>query len=172
MSRSSFAHMRCSVARTLDLVGEWWTLLIIREAFFGTRRFNEFQQQLGIAPNVLTQRLARLVEGGVLDITATSASGKALEYRLTPRGRELYPVIVALAQWGDRHVPAPEGPPVRIVDARDGQPVAPLQVHAADGRPLQAHDAQVVPGPGASADERARMTELNERRQRRKAQRA
>ena len=135
--------MSCSIARTLEQVGDWWTLLLVREAFFGTRRFGEFQSHLGIAPNVLTQRLQDLVHNGILEVRATSENGRALDYRLTDKGRDLFPIIVALAQWGDRHAPAPGGPPVVIVDRNHQRPIAPLQVRSDDGRVLQARDVAV-----------------------------
>lgn len=135
--------MSCSIARTLEQVGDWWTLLIIREALSGTRRFGEFQSHLGIAPNVLTQRLQDLVHNGILEVRATSENGRALDYRLTDKGRDLFPIIVALAQWGDRHAPAPGGPPVVIVDRNHQRPIAPLQVRSDDGRVLQARDVAV-----------------------------
>ncbi|MBH1988165.1 MAG: helix-turn-helix transcriptional regulator [Burkholderiales bacterium] len=143
MRRTSFSDMSCSIARTLEQVGDWWTLLLVREAFFGTRRFGEFQSHLGIAPNVLTQRLQDLVQHGILEVTAASENGRALDYRLTDKGRDLFPIIVALAQWGDRHAPAPGGPPVVIVDRDLQRPIAPLQVRADDGRVLQARDVAV-----------------------------
>jgi len=135
--------MSCSIARTLEQVGDWWTLLIIREALSGTRRFGEFQSHLGIAPNVLTQRLQDLVHNGILEVTTASENGRALDYRLTDKGRDLFPIIVALAQWGDRHAPAPGGPPVVIVDRDLQRPIAPLQVRSDDGRVLQARDVAV-----------------------------
>lgn len=135
--------MSCSIARTLEQVGDWWTLLIIREALSGTRRFGEFQSHLGIAPNVLTQRLQDLVHNGILEVTTASENGRALDYRLTDKGRDLFPIIVALAQWGDRHAPAPGGPPVVIVDRDHQRPIAPLQVRSDDGRVLQARDVAV-----------------------------
>jgi DNA-binding HxlR family transcriptional regulator len=140
MRRTSFSDMNCSVARTLEQVGEWWTLLIIREAFFGTRRFGEFQAHLGIAPNVLSARLQSLVGHGILRAVSESENGRVLDYRLTDKGRDLFPVIVALLQWGDRHAPVPGGPPVRIVDRERGHPIAPMQVRSEDGRVLQARD--------------------------------
>lgn len=143
MRRTSFSDMSCSIARTLEQVGDWWTLLLVREAFFGTRRFGEFQSHLGIAPNVLTQRLQDLVQHGILEVTAASENGRALDYRLTDKGRDLFPIIVALAQWGDRHAPAPGGPPAVIVDRDLQRPIAPLQVRADDGRVLQARDVAV-----------------------------
>ncbi len=135
--------MSCSIARTLEQVGDWWTLLLIREALSGTRRFGEFQSHLGIAPNVLTQRLQDLVHNGILEVTTASENGRALDYRLTDKGRDLFPIIVALAQWGDRHAPAPGGPPVVIVDRDHQRPIAPLQVRSDDGRVLQARDVAV-----------------------------
>lgn len=140
MRRTSFSDMSCSIARCLEQVGDGWTLLIIREAFFGTRRFGEFQSHLGIAPNVLTSRLQGLVQHGILQAMAESENGRVLDYRLTDKGRDLFPIVIALLQWGDRHAPAPEGPPVQVVDRENGQPIAPLQVRSEDGRVLQARD--------------------------------
>lgn len=135
--------MSCSIARCLDQVGDGWTLLIVREAFFGTRRFSEFQSHLGIAPNVLTARLQGLVQHGILQAMAESENGRVLDYRLTDKGRDLFPIIVALLQWGDRHAPAPEGPPVQLLDRDQGQPITPLLVRAEDGRVLQARDVRI-----------------------------
>lgn len=164
MRHTSFADMNCSIARTLDVVGERWTLLIIREAFFGTRRFGEFQSHLGIAPNVLTQRLGRLVEQGVLEVGAESQSGRALDYRLTDKGRALFPLIVALAQWGDEHAPAPEGPPVRIIERRTGEAIAPITLRSAStGRVLQPCEITVTEGPGAGPVEKARLDMMRAR---------
>jgi DNA-binding HxlR family transcriptional regulator len=145
MRRTSFSDMSCSIARCLEQVGDGWTLLIVREAFFGTRRFGEFQSHLGIAPNVLTARLQGLVQDGILQAMAESENGRVLGYRLTDKGRDLFPIVIALMQWGDRHAPAPEGPPVQVVDRQEGRPIATLQVQAADGRVLQARDVQVRP---------------------------
>jgi DNA-binding HxlR family transcriptional regulator len=162
--------MTCSVARSLELIGDWWTLLLIREAFYGTRRFGEFEANLGIAPNILANRLAKLVDGGIFHIAATSVSGKALEYRLTPKGLDLFPVIVAIAQWGDRHAAGPKGPPIRIVDKRTGQEIAPLVLRSKTGRPLQARDVTVIEAPGASKTDRQRFAAAR-RKQREQAQR-
>lgn len=145
MRRTSFSDMPCSVARSLDLIGEWWTLLIVREAFFGTRHFGEFQKRLGIAPNVLTQRLMRLVEGGVLTVPNSSQSGRALEYRLTDKGRDLFPVIIALLQWGDKHESAPNGPPLRVVDRVSGQDIEPMRPRSRTGQALGPRDVRLVP---------------------------
>jgi DNA-binding HxlR family transcriptional regulator len=149
------------MARSLELLGEWWTLLIIREAFYGSRHFGEFEAALGIAPNVLAQRLARLVEGGVLEVTQKSEGGRALAYRLSPKGRDLLPVIVALTQWGDAHAPAPKGPPVRIVERRNGQPIAAMKPRSSTtGRVLEARDVALVAGPGANQEDHERLTRM------------
>ena len=140
MRRTSFSDMSCSIARCLEQVGDGWTLLIIREAFFGTRRFGEFQSHLGIAPNVLTARQQGLVQHGILQAMAESENGRVLDYRLTDKGRDLFPIVIALLQWGDRHAPAPEGPPVQVVDRENGRPIAALEVRADDGRVLRARD--------------------------------
>ncbi|MBU0917564.1 winged helix-turn-helix transcriptional regulator [Aquabacterium parvum] len=145
MRRTSFSDMSCSIARCLEQVGDGWTLLIIREAFFGTRRFGEFQSHLGIAPNVLTARLQSLVQHGILQAMAESENGRVLDYRLTDKGRDLFPIIIAMLQWGDRHAPAPDGPPVKIVDRESGRPIAAMQVTSDDGRALQARDVRVRP---------------------------
>ena len=143
MRRTSFSDMSCSIARCLEQVGDWWTLLIVREAFFGTRRFGEFQSHLGIAPNVLSARLHGLVQHGILQAVAESENGRVLDYRLTDKGRDLFPIVIAMLQWGDRHAPAPEGPPVQIVDRENGRPIAALQVRSDDGRVLQARVVRV-----------------------------
>lgn len=160
MRRTSFADKSCSIARTLEVVGEWWTLLIVREAFFGSRKFGEFERALGIAPNVLTQRLAKLVEGGILVVESTSQNGKAMSYRLSPKGRDLFPVLVAMLQWGDKYASGPKGPPVRIVERRTGQEIAPMVMRAANGEALDVSQVTPVPGPGASEAVRERMAEV------------
>lgn len=112
MRRTSFAGMNCSVARTLEIVGEWWTMLIIREAFNGVRRFDDFQARLGIARNVLASRLQGLVEHGILERRLYQERPERFEYRLTDKGRDLYPVLISLMRWGDKHTAGEDGPPV------------------------------------------------------------
>ena len=156
--------MSCSIARSLEQIGDWWTLLIIREALSGSRRFSDFQSHLGIAPNVLTNRLQGLVQHGILQVTDTSENGRALAYRLTDKGRDLFPIIVALAQWGDRHAAAPEGPPVQIVERGSKRPIAPLQVQSDDGRALQARDVTLQVREGFSRDGEAAKPRLVKKR--------
>ncbi len=102
VERTSFAGMNCSIARTLEIVGEWWTPLILRDAFLGLSRFEEFQGSLGIARNVLTKRLTTLVQAGIMERHRYQEHPERFEYRLTEAGRELFPIVVSLLQWGDR----------------------------------------------------------------------
>ena len=110
MLRSDYETQNCSVARALEVIGERWTLLIVRNAFYGVRRFDDHQRWLGIARNVLQSRLERLVEEGIMSREPYQERPPRYEYRLTQKGRDLWPVLVTLLQWGDRHV-ADSGPP-------------------------------------------------------------
>ncbi|MDX6701385.1 MAG: hypothetical protein QOF26_1611, partial [Baekduia sp.] len=111
----TYESQQCSVARTLELVGERWTLLIVRDAFLGVRRFGDFAERLGIARNVLQDRLERLVESGILVKVPYHEHPLRHEYRLTDMGRDLWPSIVALLQFGDKHLASPAGPPMLLV---------------------------------------------------------
>jgi DNA-binding HxlR family transcriptional regulator len=146
------------LARALEVVGEWWTLLIIRDAFFGVRHFEGFQQSLGIARNVLATRLGKLVEVGILARRPDPADGRRIEYRLTDKGKALLPTIVAFAQWGDKwHRDGDAHIPYYFVDREQGQPIREVVVEAQDGRALTCHDIKVVEGPGMTDAIRARM---------------
>eukprot|EP01034_Spumella_vulgaris_P037096 gene37096-45765_t len=120
MQRKTFDGMNCSIARALDQVGEWWSLLIVRECVLGTTRFDEFQERLGIARNILTSRLTRLTELGILEKAPLEGQEKRQGYRLTPKGEALFPVLVALLQWGDTWAPGPHGGSVRYVEPDHG----------------------------------------------------
>ncbi|WP_295994617.1 helix-turn-helix domain-containing protein [Rugamonas sp.] len=154
MKRSSMENEVCAVARSLDVIGDWWTLLIVRDALAGLRRFGEFQRSLGAAKNILTTRLRALVAQGILE-TAPASDGSAYqEYRLTAKGRALVPVLVALGQWSNEHVFLPEQERILPVDRAQRLPIQPLQVVAADGRrlaPEEVHfDAPQRPPAGLS----------------------
>lgn len=157
MRRKTFARMNCSIARALDLVGEWWTMLIMREAFLGTRRFRDFQLNLGIARNILSARLKKLVARGVLIRQAAPGGGRRLEYRLTEKGRAFFPVLMALMQWGDQWVAGAERAPVKVVERETGREITAIAVRGGDGRVLHPADVAMVAGPGASAAMRARL---------------
>lgn len=149
MSKGSFSEMNCPIAQTLERVGEWWTLLILRNAFCGMTRFDEFQRHLGIGTNVLAQRLRRLTDEGILTRTPAPDDGRSFEYRLTEKGAELYPILVAMTQWGEKWVPNPKGARIRLVERATGAPVQVMRVQAADGRSLSAQELDAVAGPAA-----------------------
>ena len=135
MQRKSFGTMSCPIARSLERVGEWWSILILRDAFRGHTRFDQFQTSLGIAPNMLTKRLNALVESGLLEKRAYSEHPPRYEYVLTERGRDFRPVLWALLAWGNKHF-APEGPSVLVVDSKTGEIADPVLVDRKTGRPL------------------------------------
>ncbi|WP_243774447.1 winged helix-turn-helix transcriptional regulator [Actinomadura barringtoniae] len=131
----------CPVARTVDLVGDRWSLLIVRDAMDGARSFTDFQQRTGIARNILTERLRKLVAHGVLT-QVEAPSGRRRLYKLTDTGKDLFPVIVTLRQWGERHAFEPDEPHSLLVDEK-GKPVPPLQPAAANGSPLTSDTTSV-----------------------------
>lgn len=148
MERKSFSDMNCSVAQCLEVVGEWWSLLIVRDAFLGVTRFDDFQSRLGISRNILTQRLARLVETGVLVKVPYSERPPRFEYRLTDKGRDLWPVLTTMRQWGDKYA-APNGPPLQVIHEECGQISEAQLVCSACGEAIGPGDVEAMPGPGA-----------------------
>ncbi|WP_407672122.1 winged helix-turn-helix transcriptional regulator [Paraburkholderia acidisoli] len=163
MYRKRFDGMDCSIARALDEVGEWWTLLIVRECTQGSRRFDEFQSGLGIARNILTARLERLIELEILERFPIAERANTFGYRLTEKGVDLYPVLVALMQWGDKWL-APNGKPhIQLVDHASGQPVQTVEVRATNGQPLTYQDVRFAAGPGATKKTRSVIENRNER---------
>src|SRR6202022_3527818 len=153
MQRKTFGNLQCPIARSLERVGEWWSILILRDAFHGLRRFDEFQKNLAIAPNTLTRRLNALVESGLLERRRYSERPPRDEYVLTERGRDFRPVLWALLAWGNKHL-APEGASVVVVDAESGAEADPVLVDRRSGRPLVEPDFRSAAGP--AADERTR----------------
>lgn len=143
--RTSFAKAECPIARSLDAIGDWWSLLIIRDAFLGIRRFSEFQNNLGMARNILTVRLRALLEQGILK-TAPASDGSAYrEYVLTPKGRAVFPVLVALRQWSEDFSYGRGGPPTVLVDRKKGFRVRKLELRSQDGRLLGEADTELRP---------------------------
>jgi len=165
MRHKSFGEMQCGIARSLERVGEWWSILILRDAFQGLSRFGEFQASLGIAPNMLSRRLNDLVEAGLLARRQYQANPPRDEYVLTELGRDFRPVLWALMAWGNKHF-APEGHAVDLVDARTGTVVEPILVDRLSGRPLVAPDFETIAGPAANAQVRARQAFAKARRAR------
>ena len=151
MLRSDYDTQVCSVARALEVVGERWTLLVLRDIFLGNRRFDAIQRHLGVARNVLQSRLERLLEHGVIEKVPYQERPVRHEYRLTPKGIDLWPTIVSLLQWGDRHALAPAGPPVLLRHKECGGEVDGHRICTACGTPLEARDVRAVAGPGAAA---------------------
>jgi DNA-binding HxlR family transcriptional regulator len=144
MERKSFENMACSVAQCLEVVGEWWSMLLIRDAFLGVRRFDEFHERLGISRNVLTQRLTKLVEEGVLQKQPYQQNPPRYEYLLTDKGRDLWPVLTSMRQWGDRYA-APNGPHVRVYH-RACEHAAGFDLHCAHcGEKVTHRDVRVEP---------------------------
>jgi DNA-binding HxlR family transcriptional regulator len=139
VERKSFADMDCSVAQCLEVVGEWWSMLIVRDVFLGVSRFDDFQKRLGISRNILQQRLARLVEAGVLTRVAYSEHPPRYDYRLTDKGRDLWPVLTAMRQWGDRHA-APSGPPLEVAHKGCGSVAEAVLVCGSCGEPIGPRD--------------------------------
>jgi DNA-binding HxlR family transcriptional regulator len=154
MPRIDFARMRCPVARAMAVLGERWTILVLRECFCGTTRFETFERNLGIAPNILSARLASLVRHGLLERVP---EGGRHAYRLTERGRDAFPLYLAIRDWGARHFSGPEGPPTQMVDRATGAPVAAPLPRRADGTPIGPEDVRVLPGPGANEAIRRRF---------------
>jgi DNA-binding HxlR family transcriptional regulator len=150
MQRTSFETMTCPIARSLERVGEWWSILILRDAFAGLTRFDEFQRKLPIAPNMLTRRLASLVEAGMLERRRYSERPPRDEYLLTARGRDFYDVLIALVAFGNRHF-SPEGENVLVVEAATGARAEPVLVDRRSGRQLTPQEYRLAPGPAALA---------------------
>lgn len=155
MKRTSFESDGCPIARSLDAIGDWWSMLIIREALLGAKRFGEFQKRLGLAKNILTVRLRKLVDDGILT-TAPAADGTVYQdYLLTPKGRGVSPVLVALRQWNEEFDDRPEEIATIIVDREKGRPVRKLELRSQDGRLLDVGGIKVAPNPAFKQSRRA-----------------
>ncbi len=154
MPIEAFAAQNCSIARTLSVLGERWTVLVLREVFLGNRRFDRIRAELGIATNVLSDRLGTLVDAGVLERRRYSERPDRFEYRLTEAGLELQPVLLELLKWGDAHM-APDGPPRVIVHTDCGHEIESKQICSHCGGELHARNVRSRLGPGANDEDRA-----------------
>ena len=150
MRKVSFADMNCSIAQTLEVIGEWWTLLILRDAFFGVRRFDDFVERLGISRNVLTNRLDTLVDAGVLERVPYDQGRNRYDYVLTDKGRALWPILVTMRQWGDEWILGTGNEPVLLEHRECGHATIAHVTCAACGDQLDARSVIAIPGPGAS----------------------
>jgi DNA-binding HxlR family transcriptional regulator len=147
-----YPGLDCSVAKALEVIGERWSLLIVRSVMHGNRRFGEMQESLGIARNVLSSRLQRLVDEEILERRAYQESPPRYEYFLTEKGLDLWPALIALLNWGDRYSPGPEGPRRLIIHKECGGTVSERGICESCGKVLTARDAKQVPGPGGAAE--------------------
>lgn len=155
--------MECPVARSLEEVGEWWSILILRDAFYGLTRFDEFQKSLGVAPNILTRRLASLVGNGLLEKQRYSERPPRYEYVLTEKGHDFQPVLIALLAWGNRHLAGPDGPAVLVVDRETGEAFEPAMADRKSLKFITAKTAQMAAGPAAGPEIRQRIERINAR---------
>ncbi len=148
MSRKRFESMNCGVAQALEQVGDWWSLLIVRDAFFGLRRFAQFEASLGIAKNILSQRLQKLVEHGVLRKERRDEPGNRFDYELTRKGRDLWLVLTAMRLWSDRWVFGEDQVPLIVRERDTGRRVAGLLAVDERGDPIDPSQLEWIPGPG------------------------
>jgi DNA-binding HxlR family transcriptional regulator len=144
VKRKSLQGDLCPIARTLDIIGDWWSLLIIRDALMGARRFSQFQKNLGVAKNILTTRLRTLTAQGILEVKPASDGGSYQDYVPTDKARALFPVLVALRQWGEEYAFTPGETFSTLVDRKNERPLTKLEIRAQDGRLLQQSDTKVV----------------------------
>lgn len=156
MKHTSFKGMDCSAAQALECVGEWWSILIIRDAFLGLSRFDEFQTSLGIATNSLTRRLKHLTENGLLERRIYIERPKRYEYILTEKGRDFFPVLVTLTKWGNQHL-APNGAYVQLADRQTGKLLEPVLTDKQSLVEITYKNVTVEPGPGATKEVLARL---------------
>jgi len=161
MQRSSFSDMPCSVARTLDIIGEWWTLLILRDVFYGIRRFEALRSHLGISRKVLTSRLERLTDEGIFKRVIYQTKPDRYEYRLTKKGLGLIPVLLTMMNWGDQWMAKSDKTPVIFVHRDCGAEITPKLVCSGCGGELNAHNIYPKAGPGAPPEEIARLREAS-----------
>ena len=144
MKRKSNQDSVCPIARSLDVIGEWWSPLIIRDAMLGVKRFSEFERRLGMAKNILTARLKTLVDAGILRVVPASDGSAYNEYDLTQKGKDLLPTLIALRQWGEKYMYDNGDAHSTMLDRRDRRPLAEIQVRSADGRVVGVDDVDVL----------------------------
>ncbi|AVH54803.1 MULTISPECIES: winged helix-turn-helix transcriptional regulator [Streptomyces] len=164
MKRRELGHSTCPIDRSLSEVGDTWTLQILRDAMHGVTRFTDFNKQIGVASNILSARLQKLVAVGIFEIHE-STLGNSHEYVLTEKGRDFHTVLSALRQWGQKHLFEDDEPMNRVIDARTGQPPRPLSLTAEDGRELSPDDLLLVQSRAADPIEKATPIDTPRRRQ-------
>jgi DNA-binding HxlR family transcriptional regulator len=155
--RGRLANRQCSMARAMAVVGDRWSILILREAFYGVKRFDEFEYYVGIAPNILSNRLKKLVDAGVMTRVPLPEHAGRYDYVLTGKGRDFFPAYLALKKWGDDWLAEPAGPQVVFREREAGRAVRYPELRAASGKPLTLEDVEVVAGSGAVPFNRKRF---------------
>ena len=160
MKKTPFDTMNCSLANALDQIGDWWTLLILREIIIGCDRFDDIQGALGIARNILSVRLTKLVDHDILERRSISPGAKRTAYRLTAKGAELLPALLALMQWGDRWINGKGREPMIAVETKTSRRLPRLILTDANGKPLGVSDIRFQPGPGARPLTKAHLDRL------------
>lgn len=149
MRKENFKHLECPLARSLDIIGEWWSLLIVRDLFYGINTFDLICADLGIARNILTDRLKKLVDRGIIEKHEDMTKPRGMAYRLTQKGKDLFPIIMALAAWGNKWE-SPDGPPIIFRHMPEGHPIQPLLICKQCGKPIAAKNILAEKGPGVS----------------------
>lgn len=157
MTTKSYERLNCPIARSLSVLGDQWTLLILRDALFGLTRFEEFQSSLGLSRNLLSRRLGAMVDDGLLERRPISPGARRQEYQPTEKARDLLPVLLALGHWRERWEPSPDGPRIVPVDPASGKPVALRLVPGDEARGVSPRDVVLRPGPGADDRLRRRL---------------
>jgi DNA-binding HxlR family transcriptional regulator len=151
------ANAQCSMARAMAVVGDRWSILILREAYYGTKRFDDFAYYIGVAPNILSNRLKKFVDAGIMKRVPLPEHSSRYEYVLTEKGRDFFPAYLALKKWGDDWLAEPEGPQVVFREREAGRAIEYPTIRGADGKPLRLEDVEVVAGAGAVAFNRKRF---------------
>lgn len=157
VNQSRLANKECSMARAMEVVGDRWSILILREAFYGVRRFDEFEYYVGVAPNILSARLKKFVDAGIMTRVPLAEHAGRYEYVLTEKGRDFFPAYLALKKWGDDWLAEPAGPQVVFHDRSDGRPIEYPELRTRGGKPLRLEDVEIVAGAGAVAFNRKRF---------------
>jgi DNA-binding HxlR family transcriptional regulator len=147
----TFDHMNCSLAQTLNIIGERWALLILRDAFFGAKRFGQFERSLGIAKNILSARLNMLIDEGIMERRESTTSAHT-EYVLTKQGLDLQPVLLSMTHWGDKHRPDARGDRLIFVERKNNRPIRRMSATSEDGRTLQPRDIRAIAGPALNEE--------------------
>jgi DNA-binding HxlR family transcriptional regulator len=161
VKRTRFSQWPCSVARTVDLLGDWWTPLVLRECYYGVRRFDDFQRSLSIGRNILTERLNRLVDEGLLERVPYQERPVRNEYLLTEKGRDFFPVMVAMMRWGDRWLADEGGPPIVLEHVPCGHDLQPEVVCSHCGEPVVQRDVWARRGPGFPTESNEEKEQAN-----------